>query len=159
MRLLPEEVPLPTSPEVSAVRGRQRAVPSDPLVRRRMAEKLSARQKLIPYGGVAKRRRRSRTASSSPKLSSGDERDPPSRASIYCGSYGESSDSGSSCSGRVFSKSRGDRLPCSCERFPWDHRRTLECRLLAVGLSYRDWGEGVFGGWRRDFGVSSGISW
>ena len=33
MHLLPEEVPLPSSPEVSAVRGRQRAVPSDPLVR------------------------------------------------------------------------------------------------------------------------------
>ena len=32
MRLLPEEVPLPLSPEASAVRGRQRAVPSDPLV-------------------------------------------------------------------------------------------------------------------------------
>ena len=43
MRLLPEEVPLPSSPEASAVRGHQRAVPSDPLVRRRMAEKLAAR--------------------------------------------------------------------------------------------------------------------
>ena len=66
MCLLPEEVPLPLSPEGSAVRGRQRAVPSDPLVCRRMAEKLAARQKSIPYGGVAKRRRRSRTASTSP---------------------------------------------------------------------------------------------
>ena len=43
MRLLPEEVPLLSSPEASAVRGHQRAVPSDPLVRRRMAEKLAAR--------------------------------------------------------------------------------------------------------------------
>ena len=54
MRLLPEEVPLPSSPEVSAVCGCQRAMPSDPLVRRHMAEKLSARRKSIPYGGVAK---------------------------------------------------------------------------------------------------------
>ena len=121
MRLLPEEVPLPSSPEVSAVRGRQRAVPSDPLVHRCMAEKFAARQKSIPYGGVAKRRRRSHTASTSPELSSGDQRDMPSRASIYCGSYGETSDSSSSCSGRIFSNSCGDRLPCSCERFPWDH--------------------------------------
>ena len=43
MRLLPEEVLLPSSPEASAVCGRQRAVPSDPLVRRHMAEKLAAR--------------------------------------------------------------------------------------------------------------------
>ena len=43
MRLLLEEVPLPLSPEALAVRGRQRAVPSDPLVHRRMAEKLAAR--------------------------------------------------------------------------------------------------------------------
>ena len=56
MRLLPEEVPLPLSPEASAVRGRQRAVPSDPLVRRHMAEKITARRKSLPYGGVAKRR-------------------------------------------------------------------------------------------------------
>src|ERR1700753_3343558 len=143
MRLLPEEVPLPSSPEASAVRGRQRAVPSDPLVRRRMAEKLAARRKSLPYGGVAKRRRRSRTASATPKLSVGDECDPPSGTSLYCGSYGETSDSSSLCLGRVFSKSRGDRLPCSCERFPWDHRRTLECRILAAGLSHRDWGGGV----------------
>ena len=54
MQLLPEEVPLPSSPEVSAVRGRQRAVPSDPLVRQRMAKKLAACQESIPYGGVAK---------------------------------------------------------------------------------------------------------
>ena len=54
MRLLPEEVLLPSSPEASAVRGRQRAVPSDPLVRRRMAEKLAAHRKSLPYGGVAK---------------------------------------------------------------------------------------------------------
>ena len=60
MRLLPEEVPLPSSPEASAVRGRQRAVPSDPLVRQRMAEQLAACRKPLPYGGVAKRRRRSR---------------------------------------------------------------------------------------------------
>ena len=33
MQLLPEEVLLPSSPEASAVCGRQRAVPSDPLVR------------------------------------------------------------------------------------------------------------------------------
>ena len=32
MRLLPEEVPLPSSPEATAIRGHQRAVPSDPLV-------------------------------------------------------------------------------------------------------------------------------
>ena len=56
MRLLLEEVLLPSSPEASAVRGRQRAVPSDPLVRQRMAKKLAARQELLPYGGVAKRR-------------------------------------------------------------------------------------------------------
>ena len=148
MRLLPEEVPLPASPEVSAVRGRQRAVPSDPLVRRRMAKKLAARRESLPYGGVAKRRGRSRTASTSPELSAGDERNPTSGASLYCGSYGETSDSSSSCSGRVFSKSRGDRLPCSCERFPWDHRRTLECRLLAAGLSDRHRGAGELGGWR-----------
>ena len=150
MRLLPEEVPLPSSLEASAVRGRQRAVPSDPLVRRCMAEKLSARQKSLPYGGVAKRRRRDRTASATPKLPSGDKCDSASRASLYCGSYGETSDSSSSCSGRVFSKSCGDRLPCSCERFPWDHRRTLECRLLAAGLS--DWNKspGVVRGWRQD---------
>ena len=43
MRLLPEEVPLPSSPEASAVRGCQRAVPSDPAVRQRMAEKSAAR--------------------------------------------------------------------------------------------------------------------
>ena len=147
MRLVPEEVPLPSSPEASAVRGRQRAVPSDPLVRRHMAEKLSARRKSIPYGGVAKRRRRSCTASASPQLSSGDERDPASGTSIYCGSYGETSDSSSSCSGRVFSKSRGDRLPCSCKRFPWDHRRSLECRLLAAGLSDRHRGAGELRGW------------
>ena len=55
MRLLPEEVPLPSSPEASAVCGRQRAVPSDLVVRRRMAEKSIVRRKLIPYGGVAKR--------------------------------------------------------------------------------------------------------
>ena len=54
MRLLPEEVPLPSSPEASAVRGRQRAVPSDPLFRQRMAEKIAARRKSLPYGGVAK---------------------------------------------------------------------------------------------------------
>ena len=54
MRLLLEEVLLPLSPEASAVRSRQRAVPSDPLVRWRMAEKLAARQKSISYGGVAK---------------------------------------------------------------------------------------------------------
>ena len=54
MCLLPEEVPLPSSPEASAVRGRQRAVPSDPLVRRRMAKKLTVRRELFPYGGVAK---------------------------------------------------------------------------------------------------------
>ena len=147
MRLLPEEVPLPSSPEASAVHGRQRAVPSDPLVRRRMAEKLAARRKSLPYGGVAKRRRRSRTASTSPELSSRDERNPPPGTSLYCGSYGETSDSSSSCSGRVFSKSRGDRLPCSCEQFPWDHRRTLECRLLAAGLSDRHRGAGELGGW------------
>src|ERR1700753_1897137 len=115
MRLLPEEVPLPSSPETSAVRGHQRAVPSDPLVRRRMAEKLSAHRKSLPYRGVAKRRRRSRTASTTPELSSRDERDPPSGTSLYCRSYGETSDSSSSCSGRLFSQSRGDRLPCSCE--------------------------------------------
>ena len=148
MCLLPEEVPLPASPEISDVRGRQRAVPSDPLVRKRMAEKLAARRRMIPYGGVAKRRRRSRTASPSPYLPSGDECDSSPRTSLYCGSYGETSDSSSSCSGRVFSKSRGDRLPCSCERFPWDHRRTLECRLLAAGLSNWDRGAGVFGGRR-----------
>ena len=56
MCLLPEEIPLPSSPEASAVRGRQRAVPSDPLVRRRMAEKSAARRKPLPYGGVAKQR-------------------------------------------------------------------------------------------------------
>ena len=137
MRLLPEEVPLPSSPEASVVRGRQRAVPSDPLIHQRMAEKLAARRKSIPYGGVVKRRRRSRTASTAPELLVGDECDSASGASLYCGSYGETSRSSSSCSGRVFSKSRGDRLPCSCERFPWDHRRTLECRLLAAGLSDR----------------------
>ena len=147
MRLLPEEVPLPSSPEASAVCGRQRAVPSDPLVRRHMAKKLAARRESLPYGGVAKRRRRSRTASTSPDLSPRDERDPPTGTSLYCGSYGESSDSSSSCSGRVFSKSRGDRLPCSCERFPWDHRRSLECRLLAAGLSDRHRGAGELGGW------------
>ena len=148
MRLLPEEVPLPSSPEASAVRGRQRAVPSDPLVRRRMAKKLAARRESLPYGGVAKRRGRSRTASTSPELPSGDERNPTSGASLYCGSYGETSDSSSSCSGRVFTKSRGDRLPCSCERFPWDHRWSLECRLLAAGLSDRHRGAGELGGWR-----------
>ena len=79
MHLLPEEVPLPSSLEASAVRGRQRAVPSDPLVRRRMAEKLAARRKPLPYGGVAKRRWRSRTASSSPELSVGDQRNPTVR--------------------------------------------------------------------------------
>ena len=147
MRLLPEEIPLPSSPEASAVRGRQRAMPSDPLVRRRMAKKLAARRKSLPYGGVAKRSRRDRTASASPELSLGDECDPTSGASLYCGSYGETSDSSSSCSGRVFSKSRGDRLPCSCERFPWDHRRSLECRLLAAGLSDRHRGAGELGGW------------
>ena len=127
MRLLPEEVPLPSSLEASAVRGRQRAVPSDPLVRRRMAEKLAARRESLPYGGVVKRRRRSRTASTSPELSPRDQRDPPSRTSLYCGSYGETSDSSSSCLGRVFSNSRGDCLPCSYKQFPWDHRRSLEC--------------------------------
>ena len=137
MRLLPEEVPLPSSPEASAVRGCQRAVPSDPLVRQRMAERLAACRKSLPYRGVAKRQRRDRTASPTPELSVGDERDPTPGTSLYCGSYGETSDSGSSCSGRVFSKSRGDCLPCSCERFPWDHQRTLECRLLAAGLSDR----------------------
>ena len=55
MCLLPEEVPLPSSPEASAVRGCQRAVPSDPLVRRRMAKKLAAHRESLPYGGVAKR--------------------------------------------------------------------------------------------------------
>ena len=148
MRLLPEEVPLPSSSEVSAVRGRQRAVPSDPLVRRRMAKKLAARRKSLPYRGVAKRSRRDRTASPTPELSPGDECDPASGASLYCGSYGETSDSSSSCSGRIFSKSRGDRLPCSCERFPWNHRRSLECRLLAAGLSDRHRGAGELGGWR-----------
>ena len=54
MRLLPEEVPLPSSLEASAVRGHQRAVPSSPEVRQRMAEKLVVCQKSIPYGGVAK---------------------------------------------------------------------------------------------------------
>ena len=142
MRLLPEEVPLPSSPEASAVRGRQRAVPSDPLVHRRMAEKLAVCKKSLPYGGVAKRRRRSRTASTSPDLSPGDERNPPSGTSLYCGSYGETSNSSSSCSGRVFTKSRGDRLPCSCKRFPWDHRRSLECRLLTAGISDRHRGAG-----------------
>ena len=147
MRLLPEEVPLPSSPEASAVRGRQRAVPSDPFVRQRMAKKLAARRKSLPYGGVAKRSQRDRTASVTPELSVGDERHLSSRASLYCGSYGETSDSSSSCSGRVFSKSCGDRLPCSCERFPWDHRRTLECRLLAAGLSDQHRGAGELGGW------------
>ena len=148
MRLLPEEVPLPPSPEASAVRGRQRAVPSDPLVRRRMAKKLAARRESLPYGGVAKRRGRSRTASTSPELSPRDERNPTTGASLYCGSYGETSDSSSSCSGRVFAKSRGDCLPCTCERFPWDHRRSLECRLLAAGISDRHRGAGELGGWR-----------
>ena len=148
MRLLPEEVPLPSSPEASAVRGRQRAVPSDPLVHRRMAEKVSVRRKSIPYRGVAKRRRQDCTASPTPELSVGNECDPPSGTSLYCGSYGETSDSSSLCSGRVFSKSCGDRLPCSCERFPWDHRWTLECRLLAAGLSDRHRGSGELGGWR-----------
>ena len=82
MRLLPEEVPLPSSPEASAVRGRQRAVPSDPLVRRCMAKKLAARRESLPYGGVAKRRGRSRTASTSPELPPRDERDPTSGASL-----------------------------------------------------------------------------
>ena len=72
MRLLPEEVPLPSSPEASAVRGRQRAVPSDPLVRRRMAEKLTARRTSFPYRGVAKRRRRSRTHWGQGHLETGD---------------------------------------------------------------------------------------
>ena len=121
MRLLPEEVPLPSSLEASAVRGRQRAVPSDPLVRRCMAKKLAACRESIPYGGVAKRRRRSRTASTSPDLSPQDERNPTAGASLYCGSYGETSNSSSLCSRKVVSKSRGDCLPCSCERFPWDH--------------------------------------
>ena len=98
-----------------------------------------------PPVGVAKRRRRSRTASTSPELSPGDECNSVSGTSLYCGSYGETSDSSSSCSGRVFSKSRGDRLPCSCERFPWDHRRTLECQLLAAGLSDRHRGAGELG--------------
>ena len=73
MCLLPEKVPLPSSPEASAVRGRQRAIPSDPLVRRRMAEKLAARRKSLPYGGVAKRQRRSCTASLTPELRSDDD--------------------------------------------------------------------------------------
>ena len=150
MRLLSEEVPLPLSPEASAVRGRQRAVPSDPLVHQRMAEKFAARQKSIPYGGVAKRWRQDRTTSPTPKLSVGDECHSASGASLYCGSYGETSDSSSSCSGRVFSKSRGDHLPCSCEQFPWDHQRTLECRLLAAGLSDQHRGSGELGGWWRD---------
>ena len=54
MRLLLEEVPLPSSPEASAVCGHQRVVPSSPLVCRQMAEKLAARRKSIPYRGVAK---------------------------------------------------------------------------------------------------------
>ena len=54
MHLLPEEVPLPSSPETSAVRGRQRAVPSDPVVRRHMAEKSAAHRKPLPYRGIAK---------------------------------------------------------------------------------------------------------
>ena len=147
MRLLPEEVPLPASPETSAVCSRQRAVPSDPLVRRRMAEKSAACQKSFPYGGVVKQQRQSHTASSSSELSPRDKHDLTSGASLYCGSYGETSDSGSSCSGRVFSKSRGDHLPCSCKRFPWDHKRSLECQLLTAGLSDRHRGSGELGGW------------
>ena len=54
MRLLPEEIPLPSSPRASAVRGCQRAVPSDPKVHWQMAKTLAARRKSIPYGGVAK---------------------------------------------------------------------------------------------------------
>ena len=127
--------------------GLQLLVPSDPIVRRRMAEKLAAHRKSLPYGGVVKRRRRSRTASTSPDLSLGDKHDSATGASLYCGSYGETSNSSSLCSGRVFSYSHGDRLPCSCERFPWDHRRTLECRLLAAGLSDRHRGSGELGGW------------
>ena len=40
-----------------------------------MAEKSAVRQKSIPYGGVAKRRRRSHTASLTPKLPVGDKHD------------------------------------------------------------------------------------
>ena len=149
MHLLPEMIPLPSSPEVSTVRGRQWAVLSNPKVRWHMAKKLAVRQESMPYGGVAKRWRRSRTASSTPELPLGDKCDLTSGASIYCGSYGETSDSSNLCLGRIFSKSRGDRLPCSCKRFPWDHRRTLECRLLAAGLSDRQ-------GWWQDLRSSSG---
>ena len=138
MCLLPEEVPLPSSPEASAVRGHQRAVPLSPRVRERMAKKLAARQESLPYGGVAKWRRRSCTASATPELPSGDERYLLSGTSLYCGSYGETSNSSSDCSGRIFSQSHGDHLPCSWKQFPWDHRRTLECQLLAAGLSH--WG-------------------
>src|ERR1700753_3847701 len=95
-----------------------------------MAEKLAARRKSLPYGGVAKQRRQSRTASPTPELSVGDERDSSTRASLYCRSYGETSDSSSSCLGRVFAKSRRDRLPCSCERFPWDHRRSHRVHII-----------------------------
>ena len=54
MQLLPEEVPLSNSPLGSAVRG-QRVVPSSPLTRRHMADKIAAHRKLIPYGGVSQR--------------------------------------------------------------------------------------------------------
>ena len=155
MQLLPEEVPLLSSPEVSAVCG-QRAVPSHPLTCEQMAKRLTVCRKLIPYGRLSQRRQWDHTASLLPKLSAGHNGDLTSRASLYCGSYGETSDSSSSCSGRVFSKSRGDHLPCSCKRFPWDHQRTLECRLLAAGLSDRDRGSGVFRGWGWDLVSASG---
>ena len=92
-----------------------------------MADKIAACQKPLPYGGFSQQGRQDRTASPSPVPSVGHDSDLLPQAPQYLGSYGETSDSGSSCSEKVFSKSHRDCLPCSCKQFLWDHMRELGC--------------------------------